>query len=128
MNIEDYKSYEKEREKNKSNTYASHKSISQQLLNTSIISAHVGYLLTIFDDTNSDGLGGFEYAAVVLISISIFVQICIFLMLTWLFYVDTKTKYGCITAKKVNGFVTAVSGLSLILNISITSIMVRIDS
>lgn len=116
-----------EKLKNKSNIYSSHKSVSQNLLNTSIISLHIGILVNILNDDASDGFSGLDESLVILTSLSIFVQIIIFFAVTWLFYVKPDTKRGCITAKMINGYVTAASGISLIINIAISAINSKIS-
>ena len=58
------------------NKYASHKSVSQNLLNTSIIQSHIGSLVYIFAEIKN--LGGFEYTAIALISLSLIIQLLYF--------------------------------------------------
>lgn len=114
--------------KNKSNVYSSSQSISQNLLNTSIISLHISILVnTVYYDYYSDGLSSLESTLVILTSISIFAQLLIFFAVVWLYYVKPTTKRGCITAKMVNGWVTGASGLTLVINIAISAVNSKLN-
>lgn len=66
-------------ERDKFNNYASKKSVSQGLFNTSIIQAHIGLLVTIF--STGANLNGFAISTIVLISASIALQIVIMFMI-----------------------------------------------
>lgn len=106
------------------NRYASQKSVSQNLLNTSIIQSHIGLLVFVYSE--GDDLTGFEPTMVVLIILSIILQSVMFFMLTWLFYVRPGYKWKCFTAEVLNGLVTALSGVALMLNIAITTVSLEL--
>ncbi len=108
----------------KFNRYASQKSVSQNLLNTSVIQSHIGLLVYIYSDTHL--LSRLEYAAIVLVLMSLSVQTVMFFMLTWLFYVNPNYQYRFLSAEIINGLVTVLSGISLIINIAITSVSLEI--
>jgi hypothetical protein len=106
------------------NKYASHKSVSQNLLNTSVMQSHIGTLIFILSE--SDDNKGFEIAAIILISFSLFIQLIIFFSLTWLLYHRQDENSSIISPAGVNIAVTCLSGIALIINISITAISLEI--
>lgn len=119
------KSPESELEKEKTNTYASQKSVSQNLLNTSIIQSHIGLLIYVFSTSQENT--GFGQALIALIVCSLILQLTIFLLLTFLLFVrqDFK-KWSFLKATYVNAVVTAFSGIALIINIAITTLSVEV--
>ena len=106
------------------NKYASHKSVSQNLLNTSIIQSHIGTLVYIL--SNDSDNEGFEIAAITLICASLILQILIFFMLTWLVYRRQDYTSTFTTAVGVNVLVTCASGIALVVNIAITAVALEI--
>jgi len=115
---------DEETEEAKFNRYASQKSVSQNLLNTSIIQSHIGLLVFVYSD--GDDLSGFEATTVVLVVLSIILQSIMFFMLTWLFYIRPGYQWKCFTAEVANGLVTALSGVALMLNIAITAVSLEL--
>ena len=107
------------------NTYASHKSVSQSLLNTSVIQSQIGLIVSIYsNDQNEEGFG---QAAIILIGISFVIQFIIFILLTILFHVKQNFKiHRNITAIGMNSLVTALSGIALVINISITAVTLEL--
>ena len=106
------------------NKYASHKTVSQNLLNTSIIQSHIGMLVFILAE--ADELKGFEYTAISLITVSVIMQIVIFFALTWLNYRRQDYTSRILSAVGMNVFVTCMSGVTLIVNIAITAVTLEI--
>ena len=115
---------DEETEEAKFNRYASQKSVSQNLLNTSIIQSHIGLLVFVYSDGGD--LSGFEATTVVLVVLSIILQSTTPFMLTWLFYIRPGYQWKCFTAEVVNGLVTALSGVALMLNIAITAVSLEL--
>ena len=120
-----------EREREKFNTYATSKSVSQELLNTSTIQAQIGMIIGLFAtrDLNTN-LHAFEITLLALVCASLVLQFVIFTLLVILARAtDTKiAKSGrCVNVKttSVNNTVTTLSGLGLILNISITAVALQ---
>ena len=101
------------------NKYASHKSVSQNLLNTSIIQSHIGTLVYIF--SNDTETNGFEIAA------SLILQVFIFFALTWLVYRRQDYSSTFTSAVGVNVLVTCASGIALMINIGITAVALEIN-
>ena len=106
--------------------YASHKSVSQNLLNTSIIQSHIVTLVYILSNDNENK--DFEIAAIILITISLLLQIIIFFMLTWLVYRRHDHSSTYISSIGVNIIVTCMSGISLIINIAISAVVLEIQN
>ena len=107
------------------NKYASHKSVSQNLLNTSIIQSHIGTLVYIF--SNDTETNGFEIAAITLIGASLILQVFIFFALTWLVYRRQDYSSTFTSAVGVNVLVTCASGIALMINIGITAVALEIN-
>jgi len=107
-----------------SDKYASHKSVSQNLLNTSIVQSHIGSLVYILVEIQD--LGDLEYTAIALISASLIIQTIIFFALVWLFYRRQDYNTNLLSAPGVNIGVTTLSGVSLMINMAITAIMLNI--
>ena len=109
---------------------SSHKETSQHLLNMSIIQSHIGTLVYIFAEDNLDT---FEIAAIVLIGISFLFQFIIFFSITWLSYTrqdapsqvtPAPPKIGIVG---LNIMITLLSGISLVINIAITAVVLKIQ-
>lgn len=121
MEVEDPQHAQRQRED--SDKYSSHKSVSQNLLNTSIIQSHVGLLIYVTSlpyDINN------RATTITLTIMSLILQIIMFFMLTWLFYIKQEFKKSCITAAGINALVTGLSGLSLIVNSAITAVTIQL--
>lgn len=111
-----------EHERDKFNTYASNKSVSQGLLNTSMIQAHIGILVSLFALRRyNTPLNGFEITTITLICCSLVLQFVIFCILVLLMKTTRDTATRSCTATMLNNAVTSLSGLGLILNIAITT-------
>ncbi len=107
------------------NTYASHKSVSQNLLNTSVIQGNIGLLVFVYANDKDDN--GFGKALITLISISLALQFIIFILLTILFHVRQNYQmHRNITAVGMNSVVTALSGITLVVNIAITAVSLEL--
>jgi hypothetical protein len=119
-----YQRGQDELQKEDFNKYASHKSVSQNLLNTSVIQSHIGTLIFILSD--GDDSKGFETAAIILISCSLCIQLFIFFSLTWLLYHRQDYNSSNLSSVGVNIGVTCLSGVALIINISITAVALEI--
>ncbi len=109
------------------NTYASHKSVSQNLLNTSVIQGNIGLLVFVYaNDRNEEGFGK---ALIALIIISFSLQFIIFILLTILFHVRQNYRlHRNITAIGMNSLVTALSGVALVINIAITTVSLELKN
>jgi hypothetical protein len=113
-------------EEQDANTYASHKSVSQNLMNTSIIQGNIGMLIFVYANDKEDA--GFGKALITLISISLALQFVIFILLTILFHVKQHYQiHRRITAVGMNSLVTALSGFVLIVNIAITAVSLELQ-
>lgn len=110
----------------KAETYASHKTASQNLLNTSIIQNYVGLLVFVYSNNKDEY--NFGKALIVLIYIAFTVQFIIFVLLNILLYIKQTHKFESVSldAKKLNVFVTVLSGISLVLNIAITTVALEV--
>ena len=106
------------------NKYALHKSVSQNLLNTSVIQSHIGTLVYIL--SNDIDNKGFEIAEISLISLSLTLQIFIFFALVWLTYRRQDYTSSFLSSEQINILVTYMSGITLIINIAITAISLEI--
>ena len=107
------------------NTYASNKSVSQNLLNISTIQGNIGLLVAVYANDRDDE--GFGKATIVLISISLAFQFVIFVLLTILLHVKQNYQmHRKITAVGMNSLVTALSGLTLVINIAITAVSLEL--
>lgn len=101
----------------------SHKEISQNLLNINVAQTQIGILVNVY------WLGcesGMCKTIISLIIISLIFQGLIFMLVTWLFYVDSSYKYKFLSSEMVNGIVTLLSGISLVINCSITAVGLKI--
>ncbi len=109
------------------NTYASHKSVSQNLLNISVIQGHIGLLVFVYANDRSDEL--FGQALIILIAISLSFQFIIFILLTILFHVKQSYQiHRNITAVGMNTVVTALSGVVLVINIAVTAVSIELKN
>ncbi len=107
------------------NTYSSNKSVSQNLLNTSVIQGNIGLLVFLYAN-GKDG-EGFGTALITLISISLALQFIIFILLTILFHVRQNYQmHRNITAVGMNSTITALSGVVLVVNIAITTVSLEL--
>ena len=107
------------------NIYASHKSVSQNLLNTSVIQGNIGLLVFVYANDRDDE--GFGKAMIILISISLALQFVIFILLTILLHVKQNYQvHRKITAVGINSIVTALSGITLVINIAITAVSLEL--
>ena len=101
------------------NTYASHKTVSQGLLNTSVIQSNIGLLVSLY--ANDKENAQFGTVLIVLIIISFVLQFVIFILLTVLLHVKQNHKiHRNITAVGMNSLVTALSASILVVNMAIT--------
>ena len=118
-----------ELERDKFNTYATSKSVSQNLLNTAVITQYVGIMINLFKIRNaSSGFTGFQIALLVFICFSFTLQALIFVLLVILSK-STREKVGrCCTTTTINAWVTTLTGLSTIITIVITTLSVQIQS
>ena len=103
----------------------SHKEISQNLLNINIVQSQIGILVNVYWLGCEDGMCK---TIISLIIISFVLQGLIFMLVTWLFYVDSSYKYKIFSSEFVNGIVTFLSGLSLVINCSISAVGLKIPS
>lgn len=109
-----------ERLNNDHNNYATSKSVSQNLINTSLIISLANTIITVIV---SGVLDGQKIALIVFVSISIFIQLTMFILLVILAK-TTKEKIGktCTTTKInvwvtiLSGFLPIISGIIAILN------------
>ncbi len=109
------------------NTYASHKSVSQNLLNTSVIQGNIGLLVFVYANDRDDER--FGKALIALISISLILQFIIFILLTILFHVKQNFQvHRNVTAIGMNSAVTALSGITLVVNIAITAVSLELKN
>lgn len=107
------------------NTYASNKSVSQNLLNTSVIQGNIGLMVFVYASNRDDE--GFGKALIALIIVSILLQFIIFILLTILFHVRQNYQiHSNITAIGMNSAVTALSGVVLVVNIAITAVSLEL--
>ena len=124
--MEDLEISDQKRTEEKFDKYASQKSVSQNLLNTSAIQTQIGNLVFLF--SNGKNFSEFEIATISIIFVSIFLQINIFFLVVWLFHVKPTYKFKLLSAEIMNAIVTALSGISLILNMTITVLILEIRS
>ena len=103
----------------KNNTYATTKSVSQITLNTSVIQAQIYMLVLILADAQSNG---FKISLLVLIPVALILEFAIYVMLITLALTDTEQVTKKITATRLNGWTTSLSGLLLIITSAITII------
>ena len=105
--------------------YSSNKSVSQNLFNTSIIQGNIGLLVFVYASDRDDD--GFGKALIALISISLSLQFVIFIILTILLHVKQNYQmHRKITAVGMNSLVTALSGITLVVNIAITVVSLEL--
>jgi len=102
----------------------SHKEISQHLLNLSVIQTQIGLLVGVYY-SGCENLGLCK-TMIALVIISLVLQSLIFILVTWLFYVGPNYNKSVISAGMVNGIITFLSGLSLVVNCSITTVGLKI--
>ena len=121
--MDDFVNSDRKKEK-KFDKYASQKSVSQNLLNTSAIQTQIGNLVFLF--SNGKNFSDFEITTLTFIFVSIFLQTVMFFILVWLFYVKPTYKFKILNAEIMNATVTALSGISLIVNITITVLILEI--
>lgn len=110
-------------DKNKSDRYSSQKSVSQNLLNTSIIQSNLGVIIFIFSE---NVWTGFEYTAIILSFSSLALQILMFFIITWLIYIRQEYSNRLVSAERVNLCVTIFSGITLVINLAITTLITKI--
>lgn len=115
-----------QRQENSFNAYATSKSFSQEFLNTANIQYQIGLMIALFSvRDNTQMLSGFEITLITLITISLIIQFLMVIMLALLAKSTTdKCTKNC-TTQSINSIVTILSGLALILNITITVVSVE---
>jgi len=116
-------------ERDKFNNYATSKSVSQNLLNTAVITQYIGILINLFTIRNITGkFTGFQIALLAFICMSFLLQVLIFILLVILSK-STKENVGknC-TTTSINTWVTALTGVSTIVTIVITALGVQVQS
>jgi hypothetical protein len=103
----------------------SHKTIAQKLLNLSIISFYISTLVNVIVSNCDSSLCK---AAIYIAVTGLIFQLIIFLFLVILLYVplNYNTAAGYITTQTINGILTAITGLSLIINITMNIIQVKL--
>lgn len=103
----------------------SHKTIAQKLLNLSIITFYISILVNVIVSNCDSSLCR---AAIGLAVAGLVFQLIIFLFLVILLYIplDYTTGAGYITTQTINAFLTFITGLSLILNIAMNIIQVKL--
>lgn len=111
-----------EQQADKFNTYATQKSVSQNLLNTALITQYIGMLVHIFTLFSSGNFNGFAVALLVFLFGSIVFQIVIFVLLVILAKTTRDNPNDRCSATSINIWVTALSGISVIVTITITSL------
>jgi hypothetical protein len=118
-----------ERERDKHNTYSSNKSVSQEFLNTAIITQYIGIVVSLFSSHDySKPFNGFEIATLVLISLSLILQFTVFVMIVILLKASRDQATKTCTATALNSMVTSLSALSLIVNIAVTAVWIEARS
>jgi hypothetical protein len=104
--------------KDNDNNYATSKSTSQSLLNLSVVQSQISLLVNVI----AGPLNGWAKSLVTLLSLSLILQLIIFVLLIIL----AKTKEEKIgtkfTATGINAFVTALSGVLLMTTSAITAV------
>lgn len=111
---------EREHDNNEFNNYASTKSVSQELLNTTSIQQLIGLLISLLSLMEKP-YDGFMITTIVLITVSLSLQIIIFILIV-LIYQDNSLE----TAKPKNSLVKMLSTVVLLTNIPITVLAVKI--
>lgn len=103
----------------------SHKTIAQKLLNLSIITFYISTLVNVIVSNCDSSLCR---SAIGLAVAGLIFQLIIFLFLIILLYIplDYTTGAGYITTQTINAFLTFITGLSLILNIAMNIIQVKL--
>ena len=118
-----------ERARDQFNTYATHKSVSQNLLNTAIITQYIGIIINLFSLYDPKfGFSGFEITLIILLALSLVLQIIIFTLLVLLAKTTRQTSGKCCNTSSINTLVTTLSGISVIVNIAITAIWIQVQS
>lgn len=100
------------------NVYATSKSTSQTLLNTSVFQAQIFQLVSIAQNP----LTNWTIALIVFICLSLCLQFVIFVLLTLLAKSKTEQVTKDCTATAINNLVTSLTGVLLIVTISISAI------
>lgn len=104
-------------QENRFNTYATSKSVSQNMLNMTTIQALIVSMVRIFQlYTPEIGLDPFQIASLTLISVSLTLQFIIFVLLVIL----AKSTAGNEKITRINNAVTSLSGLLLIVSSAIS--------
>ena len=93
--------------------FINQKSISQHLLNVAVLQNQISILITTFKKESYDGT---DKAIIVFILLNIFFQSFIFVFIAMIDYI----KYTHQRAKLLNLVITIISGLVLMINITIT--------
>ena len=116
-------------ERDKFNTYATSKSVSQNLLNTALITQYVGIVINRFTlRKNSDAFTGFQIALLTFICLSFILQFLVFTLLVILSKATTEKVGKSCTTTGINALVTSLTGLSTIITIVITALGVSVQS
>jgi predicted RND superfamily exporter protein len=108
------------------NTYATSKSVSQNLLNTTSITGQITLLVMVYSKV-TDVLTGFQTALIVLIITSLFLQFVIFVLLVVLAQSTDEKICGYFSATNLNSLVTSLTGLLLILGAAISAVNLKSD-
>lgn len=111
---------QRERDMSEFNSYASTKSVSQELLNTTTIQFLIGTLVSLFVSQRQP-YSGIAIAAMVVVSLCLTLQVIVFILIA-LIYKETNLE----SAKAKNSLVTTLSTVVLITNIAVTVITSRI--
>lgn len=106
--IEIERQLEIERLNNDHNNYSTSKSISQNLINTAYILILINTMITTIGIRT---MNGYAIALIVIICISIFIQILMFILLVILAKTTTEKIGRTCTATKLNVWVTILSGI-----------------
>ena len=109
------------------NTYATSKSVSQNLLNMTSISNLITLLVLLFSSVDGGKLTGFQITLIVLISLSLSLQFIIFILLVVLANAKTERVTRSCTATSLNNTVTSLTGLLLIISTGITAVSINSD-
>lgn len=108
------------------NAYATSKSVSQSFLNTTTITSQITLLVLLF--AAKDGpFKGFQIALIVLISASLLLQFIIYVLLVILAQAKDEQITKSCTATFLNGIVTSLTGLLMIISAAITAVTLNAD-
>ena len=108
------------------NSYATSKSVSQEFLNVTSIGSQITLLVMLFATTGGD-LTGFQISLVVLIASSLSLQFVIFVLLVVLVQAKKEEIGRSCTATSINGVVTSLTGLLMIISVAITAVSLNSD-